>query len=52
MKFFSLTIIILKNKKQLNILVSNKISYGEKNYNTLLVTSIMTIKLSFKYNSS
>ena len=30
MNFFSLTIIILKNKKQLNKLVSNKISYGEK----------------------
>ena len=30
MKFFSLTIIILKNKKQLNKLVYNKISYGEK----------------------
>ena len=28
------------------VLVSNKISFGEKNINTLLVTSLMIIKLS------
>ena len=28
------------------VLVSNKVSFGEKNINTLLVTSLMIIKLS------
>ena len=28
------------------VLVSNKISFGEKNINTLLVTSLLIIKLS------
>ena len=34
------------------ILVSNKISFSEKKYNTLLVTCIITINLAITYNAS
>ena len=45
-KFYRhMTPILLRDVDIEKVLVSNKISFGEKNYNTLLVTCINIIKL-------